>query len=196
MKGPFDALVFFAVARVGAGQRAQRQQPRHETAIRVRFAGRHQLVHLIGNGEVVPRLGRSGGDRQHRAVRRLTDRNPLAALTLHGFILPCSSDKTGTPAVTRLDGSRAVDRTTRVLEAWAAAEPGKVATGLTVKQEISAIREALHSDDEKFMTQYGGMQGAVERYKELMTLPEVKLAEGVSIDDYSTFRATRFSEPV
>ena len=71
-----------------------------------------------------------------------------------------------------------------------------MATGLTVKQEISAIREALHSDDEKFMTQYGGMQGAVERYKELMTLPEVKLAEGVSIDDYSTFRATRFSEPV
>ena len=68
--------------------------------------------------------------------------------------------------------------------------------GLTVKQEISAIREALHSDDEEFMTQYGGMQGAVERYKELMTLPEAKLAKGVSIDGYSTFRATRFSEAV
>ena len=90
----------------------------------------------------------------------------------------------------------AVLRADLVLQLWAAAEPGKVATGLTVKQEISAIREALHSDDEEFMSQYGGMRGAVERYKELMTLPEAELAKGVSIDDYSTFRATRFSEPV
>ena len=87
-------------------------------------------------------------------------------------------------------------RADRMLQLWAAAEPGKVIEGLTIKQEISAIKEALHSDDEKFITQYGGMQGAVERYKELMTLPEVKLAKGVSIDGYSTFRATRFSEPV
>ena len=87
-------------------------------------------------------------------------------------------------------------RADRMLRLWAAAEPGKVIEGLTIKQEISAIREALHSDDEEFMSQYGGMQGAVERYKELMTLPEVKLAKGVSIDGYSTFRATRFSEAV
>ena len=87
-------------------------------------------------------------------------------------------------------------RADRLLQLWAAAEPGKVIEGLTIKQEISAIKEALHSDDEKFITQYGGMQGAVERYKELMTLPEVKLAKGVSIDGYSTFRATRFSEAV
>ena len=47
------------------------------------------------------------------------------------------------------------------------------------------------------MSQYGGMQGAVERYKELMMLPEAAaLPKGVSIDDYSTYRATRFSEPV
>ena len=90
----------------------------------------------------------------------------------------------------------AVLRADRLLQLWAAAEPGKVATGLTVKQEISAIREALHSDDEEFMSQYGGMQGAVGRYKELMTLPEAELAKGVSIDDYSTYRATRFAEPV
>ena len=90
-------------------------------------------------------------------------------------------------------------RADRVLQLWAAAKPGKVIEGLTVKQEISAIKEALHSDDEEhqeFMSQYGGMQGAVERYKELMTLPEVKLAKGVSIDGYSTYRATRFSESV
>ena len=88
----------------------------------------------------------------------------------------------------------AVLRADRMLQLWAAAEPGKVATGLTIKQEISAIREALHSDDEEFLSHYGGMQGAVGRYKELMTLPEAELAKGVSIDDYSTFRATRFSE--
>ena len=45
------------------------------------------------------------------------------------------------------------------------------------------------------MGQYGGIQ-AGERYKELLKLPEAELAEGVSIDDYSTYRATRFSEPV
>ena len=90
----------------------------------------------------------------------------------------------------------AVLRADRLLQLWAAAEPGKVIEGLTVKQEISAIREALNSGGEEFMHQYGGMQGAADRYKELMTLPEAELAEGVSIDGYSTYRATRFSEPV
>ena len=46
------------VARVGAGQRAERHQPRHKAEIGVRFAGRNKLVHLIGLGEVVLRLGR------------------------------------------------------------------------------------------------------------------------------------------
>ena len=87
-------------------------------------------------------------------------------------------------------------RADRMLQLWAAAEPGKVIEGLTVKQEISAIREALHKDDREFLGQYGGMNQAAERYKELLTLPEAELAEGVSIDGYSTYRATRFSEPV
>ena len=90
----------------------------------------------------------------------------------------------------------AVLRADRMLQLWAAAEPGKVIEGLTVKQEISAIREALHSDDLEFMSQYGGVQGAADRYLELLKLPEVELAKGVSINGYSTYRATRFSEPV
>ena len=90
----------------------------------------------------------------------------------------------------------AVLRADRMLQLWAAAEPGKVIEGLTVKQEISAIREALLSDDLEFMSQYGGMNQGAERYKELLTLPEAELAKGVSIDGYSTYRATRFSEPV
>ena len=88
-------------------------------------------------------------------------------------------------------------RADRMLQLWAAAKPGKVIEGLTVKQEISAIRAALVSDDEEFMSQYGGMNQGAERYKELMTLPEAtELPKGVSIDDYLTYRATRFSEPV
>ena len=53
----------------------------------------------------------------------------------------------------------AVLRADRLLQLWAAAEPGKVVEGLTVKQEISAIREALNGGDQEFMSQYGGMQG-------------------------------------
>ena len=91
----------------------------------------------------------------------------------------------------------AVLRADLVLQLWAAAEPGKVIEGLTVKQEISAIREALHKRDREFLGQYGGFNQAAERYKELLTLPEAaELPKGVSIDDYSTYRATRFSEPV
>ena len=52
-----DALVLKAVAWVAARQAAQRHRPRHEPQIGVRFAGPDQLVHLIGLGEVVPRLG-------------------------------------------------------------------------------------------------------------------------------------------
>ena len=87
-------------------------------------------------------------------------------------------------------------RADRVLQLWAAAEPGKVIEGLTVKQEISAIREALHKRDREFLGQYGGMNQAAERYKELLTLPEAELPKGVSIDGYSTYRATRFADPV
>ena len=90
----------------------------------------------------------------------------------------------------------AVLRADRLLQLWAAAEPGKVIEGLTVKQEISAIKEALHSDNLEFMNQYGGINQAAERYKELLMLPEAEVVKGVSIDDYSTYRATRFSEPV
>ena len=90
----------------------------------------------------------------------------------------------------------AVLRADRLLQLWAAAEPGKVATGLTVKQEIRAISDAIDNRDMEFLAQYGGMGEAGKRYMALRQLPEANLAEGVSIDGYSTYRATRFSEPV
>ena len=87
-------------------------------------------------------------------------------------------------------------RADRMLQLWAAAEPGKVIEGLTIKQEISAISDAIDNRDMEFLAQYGGMGEAGKRYMALRQLPEANLAEGVSIDGYSTFRATRFSEPV
>ena len=47
------------------------------------------------------------------------------------------------------------DRTARVLEAWAAAEPETPDEGLTVKQEIKAIDEAMVGEDEEFLARYG-----------------------------------------
>ena len=87
-------------------------------------------------------------------------------------------------------------RADRVLQLWAAAEPGKVIEGLTVKQEIRAISDAIDNRDMEFLAQYGGMGEAGKRYMALRELPEAELAEGVSIDGYSTYRATRFAEPV
>ena len=65
-----------------------------------------------------------------------------------------------------------------------------------MKQEIKAIHEAITRRDQEFLAQYGGYEGAGRRSVELQRLPEAKVTEGVSIDGYSTFRATRFSEPV
>ena len=47
------------VAGVGAWQGAERHHPRHETAIRGRFAGPDKSVYLIGHGEGAPPPARS-----------------------------------------------------------------------------------------------------------------------------------------
>ena len=88
-----------------------------------------------------------------------------------------------------------LDRTARVLEAWAAVDPGTSDEGLTVKQEIKAIDDAMTHSDENFLAQYGGFAEAARRSVELQRRPETKLTEGVSIDDYSTWRAVRFADP-
>ena len=88
-----------------------------------------------------------------------------------------------------------VDRTARVLEAWAAAEPGTPDEGLTVKQEIKAIHYAMKGKDREFLARYGGFGKALQRLAVLERLPEAKATEGVSIDDYSTWRAVRFADP-
>ena len=88
-----------------------------------------------------------------------------------------------------------VDRAARVLEKWAAAEPeASDETGLTPKQEIKAIREAMKQDDWPFFDRYGGRNPAMKRVAALSNTPEANLTEGVSIDDYSTWRAVRFAK--
>ncbi len=67
---------------------------------------------------------------------------------------------------------------------------------LTVKQEIAAIKDGMLRCDHEFLEQRGGWHPARERWFELEKLPEANLAEGVKIDECSTYRATRFAVPV
>ena len=87
-----------------------------------------------------------------------------------------------------------VDRAARVLEKWAAAEPGTSDEGLTPKQEIKLIQDAMIQNNTEFFVPYGGEGLAMKRAAALMRMPAAKLTEGVSIDDYSTWRAVRFAE--
>ena len=87
-----------------------------------------------------------------------------------------------------------VDRAARLLQAWAATDPGTPNEGLTVKQEIRAIRDAMKQKDREFLGRYGGFGRAMQRAAALQRLPEAKVTEGVSIDDFSTWRAVRFAD--
>ena len=88
-----------------------------------------------------------------------------------------------------------LDRTTRVLERWVEADPGTNHEGLTPAQEIKAIEAAMERNDLVYLDRYGGFGEAMQRAVALHKSPEAKLTEGVSIDDYSTWRATRFADP-
>ena len=65
---------------------------------------------------------------------------------------------------------------------------------MTVKQEIKAIDDAMTHGDDNFLALWGGFGGAMKRSAYLQKLPDEKLTEGVSIDDYSTWRAVRFAD--
>ena len=87
-----------------------------------------------------------------------------------------------------------LDRAVRVLEAWTAAEPGTPDEGLTAKQEIKAIQDAVIQQDLQFLVRYGGQGPAMKRAAALINMPQANVTEGVSIDDYSTWRAVRFAD--
>ena len=68
-----------------------------------------------------------------------------------------------------------MDRTARVLRVWASTSPKETGEGLTVKQEIKAIHEAITRRDQEFLAQYGGFGGDERRSVELQRLPEAKV---------------------
>ena len=59
---PIDcAVILVAVAGVGAGQAAQRHHSVHECKLRLRFAGRNKLIHLLEQAEVSAAVSRHCG---------------------------------------------------------------------------------------------------------------------------------------
>ena len=97
MKGPLTRLYWCRLPGLERGRRAQRHRPRHETSLDVRFAGPDQLVDLIGQGEA-PLWGGVLVERLHRTIQigqGITDRNQLAALTLHASFSHAPQTKQG-----------------------------------------------------------------------------------------------------
>ena len=89
--------------------------------------------------------------------------------------------------------NRTVERAERVLRAWAAAVPREPSKGRTLQQEIKRIDTALRTNDREVLAEYGGFNAAMKKGAELESLPEARVTEGVSIDDYSTWFAERFA---
>ena len=88
-----------------------------------------------------------------------------------------------------------VDRTARVLRVWASTAPKETGEGRTLRQEIKRIDTALRTNDQTVLAEYGGFNEAMKKGAQLESLPEARVTEGVSIDDYSTWRSTRFADP-
>ena len=86
-----------------------------------------------------------------------------------------------------------IERAERVLKVWAATAPQEGRQGMTLQQEMKLIGEAMDHDDNEVLGRYGGFNGALQRLAALQKMPEAQVTEGVSIDEFSTYRATRFS---
>ena len=84
------------------------------------------------------------------------------------------------------------ERAETVFRAWAATEPRKQ-SGLSVKEEIARINKALGDVDEDVLGEYGGFNAALQRTAKLQDLPEAQVTDGVSINGFATWRASRFA---
>ena len=80
-----------------------------------------------------------------------------------------------------------------VLRAWASRASRKQGWKMTVKEEIKLLNKAIVDGDDDVLASYGGLNPALRYYAELQELPEAKAGDGVKIDDYTTFRASRFA---
>ena len=88
-----------------------------------------------------------------------------------------------------------IERAGRVLRVWAATPPAKHPEGRTLRQEIKRIDTALRTNDQTVLAEYGGFNAAMKKGAELERLPEARVKASVSIDDHSTWWATRFAGP-
>ena len=86
-----------------------------------------------------------------------------------------------------------VERAERRLRAWAAGVPRKHGARLTVKEERALIERAIIDDDRDVLDSYGGLNPAIQRTAQLASMSDDEVGDGVSIDGYATFRATRFA---
>ena len=86
-----------------------------------------------------------------------------------------------------------IERAERVLKVWSETAPIEYSQGMTLQQEMKLIGEAMDHDDNEVLSRYGGFNGALQRLAALQKMPEARVTEGVSIDEFSTYRATRFS---
>ena len=86
-----------------------------------------------------------------------------------------------------------IERAERVLKMWSATIPIEYSQGRTLQQEIQRIGMALSTGDQKVLAEHGGFNAALRKGADLESLPEARVTEGVSIDEFSTYRAIRFS---
>ena len=80
-----------------------------------------------------------------------------------------------------------------LLRAWASRASRRQGGKMTVKEEIELLNKALLDGDDDVLASYGGLNPALRYYAELQELPAAKVGDGVKIDDYTTFRASRFA---
>ena len=83
------------------------------------------------------------------------------------------------------------DRDTH-LRAWALSAPRKQ-SGMTVKVEIKRLSDALDHEDQDVLAKYGEWNEGLRQLGKLKKLPEPQAAKSVSLDGFSTCRASRFA---
>ncbi len=86
-----------------------------------------------------------------------------------------------------------VERAERRLRSWAAGGPRKHGVRMTVKEEKMLIERAILHDERAVLDSYGGLNPAIQRTAQLDSMSDDEVSDGVSIDGYATFRATRFT---
>ena len=92
-------------------------------------------------------------------------------------------------AITRSREARA--RAGQRCAIWTRTTPGTQNTGMTAKEEIEHIRQAILNRDRTVLDSYGGLNPANRRKAELAANPVRHFGDGVSITDYRAISSRR-----